>query len=228
MISELWRRRKEKKMSQEELAKILGISRQSLLSLERGIFKPSLGLLARLENFFQASWRELFPEIASKYYLQTKIHPPVGQLRWKGGSMLKPKDFFENFFAQQDFSLGPWFSERAGKVWSQLAKTPRINLIDRGKTLELEADLPGFSKEEVELEIRSNQITIKAQRKREKKEEGKDYFYREASSSQLHRTVDLPERINPDKVKAELNNGRLRMILLKTKPQVTGRVIRPE
>lgn len=63
--------RKERGLNQSEMAKKLGISRQALHALERGISKPSLDLVAKMEAFFDASWRDFFPEMSQKHPWQT-------------------------------------------------------------------------------------------------------------------------------------------------------------
>ena len=53
-------RRTEAGLSQEQLAKALGVSRQSIISIERGRYVPSLPLALRMAKFFGCATDELF------------------------------------------------------------------------------------------------------------------------------------------------------------------------
>jgi putative transcriptional regulator len=52
--------RKEKKMSQEELGLILGVSRQTINSLENGKYNPSILLAFKIANFFEKTIEDVF------------------------------------------------------------------------------------------------------------------------------------------------------------------------
>ena len=52
--------RKEKKMSQEELGLILGVSRQTINSLENGKYNPSILLAFKIANFFKKTIEDVF------------------------------------------------------------------------------------------------------------------------------------------------------------------------
>lgn len=52
--------RKERGISQEEFAKCLGVSRQTISSLERGRYNPSIFLAYRIARFFDRTIEEVF------------------------------------------------------------------------------------------------------------------------------------------------------------------------
>lgn len=52
--------RASKNLSQEELAQAVGISRQSVIAIEKGRFNPSLPLGLRLSKFFEVSVEDIF------------------------------------------------------------------------------------------------------------------------------------------------------------------------
>lgn len=52
--------RVERGLTQDELAQAVGVSRQSIISIERGRYTPSLYLALRIAQFFQCSTDELF------------------------------------------------------------------------------------------------------------------------------------------------------------------------
>ena len=52
--------RKERGIRQEEFAKALGVSRQTISSLENGRYNPSIGLAHRIAKFFGMTIEEVF------------------------------------------------------------------------------------------------------------------------------------------------------------------------
>ena len=60
MKNNLKRLRQEKSISQDELAAILGVSRQTINSIETGKFDPSLKLVIKITRFFNADLESIF------------------------------------------------------------------------------------------------------------------------------------------------------------------------
>ena len=54
--------RKEKGIRQEDLAQALGVSRQTVISLEKGKYNPSLALAFRLARYFAMPIEEIFDD----------------------------------------------------------------------------------------------------------------------------------------------------------------------
>ena len=53
-------RREEKNITQEELAAAVGVSRQTIIAMEKGNYEPSLGLAMKLAEFFKVRVEDLF------------------------------------------------------------------------------------------------------------------------------------------------------------------------
>ncbi|MBI5197476.1 MAG: Hsp20/alpha crystallin family protein, partial [Nitrospirae bacterium] len=77
------------------------------------------------------------------------------------------------------------------------------------------AEVPGMSKEDIELTITGDTLTIRGEKKKEEKIEEKDYYYSERSVGSISRTVELPVEVAADKVNAILKNGVLEIRLPK-------------
>ena len=60
MKNNLKRYRQEKSINQDELAAILGVSRQTINSIETGKFDPSLKLVIKITRFFNADLESIF------------------------------------------------------------------------------------------------------------------------------------------------------------------------
>jgi putative transcriptional regulator len=62
--------RVKRSLTQDELAQAVGVSRQSIISIERGRYTPSLYLALRFAKFFQCSADELFELIEEGRYVK--------------------------------------------------------------------------------------------------------------------------------------------------------------
>lgn len=85
----------------------------------------------------------------------------------------------------------------------------------------LEADLPGFSKEDIHAEVRNGYLTIHAEHKSESedKDDKNNYIRRERSCGSFTRSFDL-EGINSDEISASYKDGVLSLTL----PKLTAKV----
>lgn len=95
---------------------------------------------------------------------------------------------------------------------------PSIDIIDNGESYEVAVDIPGFDKNDIEINVSENEIEIKGEKKKEKKEEKKNYLRRERSYMSFYRQTTLPEEIIPDESQAKLENGVLKITLKKKNP----------
>lgn len=95
----------------------------------------------------------------------------------------------------------------------------KTDITDQGDSFLLEADLPGFAKEDIHLDISGDTLTIHAERHSEYEDKDKkgNYVRCERSYGQYSRTFDV-SMIDQDKIAAKLENGVLKLTLPK-KPE---------
>ena len=129
---------------------------------------------------------------------------------------------FEDFWGRP----GPW---RRGMRWRHMmpfvqGMMPSVDLEDRGKDFRLTADLPGFNKEDVEIEVGEDSVVIQAKRTQAEEEKKKNYVRKERATQTFYRRVNLPEEVRSDDAKASLNNGILEIILPKKEPKETKKL----
>ncbi|MEM3342656.1 MAG: Hsp20/alpha crystallin family protein [Thermoplasmata archaeon] len=97
------------------------------------------------------------------------------------------------------------------------ARFPATNIHDDGKNIVVEAEMPGLSKEDVNIEVTDKYIEIKGEKKEEKeeKDDKKKYIRKERSFTSYHRRIPLPEKIKPEEVKASMKDGVLKVTMPK-------------
>jgi HSP20 family protein len=97
-------------------------------------------------------------------------------------------------------------------------RTPPMDLADLGDKYELQAEMPGIPKEDINIEVSPNTIEISAEYNEEKEDKEKNWIHRERSSIKYYRSFDTPEELKVDEAEAEFNNGILKLKLPKLKP----------
>ena len=103
-------------------------------------------------------------------------------------------------------------------------RVPAVDLEDREKDFLLKAEMPGFKKDDIEIDVQDNAVVITGEVgwKYDKKE--RDYICKERACKTFYREVDLPEEINVDKVTANLTEGVLEITLPKKIPKPKRKV----
>ncbi len=91
---------------------------------------------------------------------------------------------------------------------------PDLTLEDRGDALVLVASLPGLRREELELGIEGDLLTLKGERKHEPPE-GYRYVRAERAGVRMHRQFELPCRVDAEGATADLSHGVLTVTLPK-------------
>jgi HSP20 family protein len=127
-------------------------------------------------------------------------------------------DFFENSW------MTPW-SERFGTRFNEF--TPRVNVTEREKELEVTAELPGMAENDIDITLAHDTLTIKGEKKQETEDKGDNYYRMERSYGKFSRVIPLPaDVVDNDSVEATFKNGVLTIILpkLEEAQQVSRRI----
>lgn len=94
---------------------------------------------------------------------------------------------------------------------------PRVDVAEQEKEVVIKVEAPGVDKDDLEVTLTDNGISIRGKTSHEEEEEGADYFRREISSGSFERTLALPQGVDASKAKASFENGILRITLPKTR-----------
>ena len=93
---------------------------------------------------------------------------------------------------------------------------PFANLAKKNSdSFEIEVDLPGVDKKDIELKVENNTLTVSAIRKFKNEVKRDDYYLCESNFGLISRTFSLPEGIDKDKIDAKYEDGRLYISLEK-------------
>lgn len=108
------------------------------------------------------------------------------------------------------------FAGPAATVRGDDSFLPRADIYESKTALELKLDLPGFTPEELKVEIEGDTLTVSAERKREeRKEEDGGWIRTERSHGVFARSFVLPENVDGSKPEAKYTHGVLTLTLPK-------------
>ena len=93
------------------------------------------------------------------------------------------------------------------------------DIIDQGNQYLLKADLPGFNKEDVHIEVDGDRLTISAEHTEETKNEDKNFIRRERRYGSMSRSFDISS-VDAANIQAEYKNGVLELVLPKKQETV--------
>jgi len=114
----------------------------------------------------------------------------------------------------EDFGGRGWLTPMLDKA--QLPQgpwSPQVEIFERDNELVLRADLPGLSKEDVNVELADDAITIEGERKNEHEEKGEGYYRSERSYGKFYRRIPMPEGAKADDASASFLNGVLEITI---------------
>lgn len=124
-----------------------------------------------------------------------------------------------------DFSLAGGFGREFGRLADLEASTwlPEVEAFERNGKLTIRADLPGLSKDDIDVNITGDAVVIRGERQQEK-EENKEGFYRsERSYGSFYREIPLPSGIKPEEANATFRDGVLEITMPAPARQPTSR-----
>lgn len=92
---------------------------------------------------------------------------------------------------------------------------PKVDIFENQDNLVLEAELPGLNRDDFELSFENNVLTLKGERKFEKKTDGENYHRVERSYGAFTRSFTLPQTVTAEGATANFDAGILSVSLPK-------------
>ena len=131
--------------------------------------------------------------------------------------MLMPSIFGESLF--DDFMEGfPFGSYRNTSSFGNLMKT---DIRDMDQSYELDIDMPGFKKEDIQAELKNGYLTIAAsnENSKEEKDAGGKVIRQERYSGSCRRSFYVGDQLKQEDIKASFENGILKLQFPKETPK---------
>lgn len=138
-------------------------------------------------------------------HMQSELQHPVATLHREVDRL------FDDFF--RGFDKFPTLPFREGSLTEF---SPKINVSENDKEIEVTVEVPGMDQNDVEINLRDDVLTIKGEKKQEKEEKDKEYYHVESSYGSFYRSLQIPCEVEQDQVKAAFKKGVLKIYLPKS------------
>lgn len=137
---------------------------------------------------------------------ETRPETPFGEL----------ERYFDRFFRYPFSLLTPpsWGFPEFAKLGEI---SPSVDIFEEGAEMVVKAEIPGIGKEDLNVAITEDTLTISGEKKHEEKIEKKDYHRIERSYGSFCRSFRLPDNVNGEKAKASFKDGVLEVRIPKSK-----------
>jgi HSP20 family protein len=144
--------------------------------------------------------------------------------REQGDEIVAIRDEMDRLF---DRSLSDPFGLSPFEGWREMAGrfSPRIDVSETEEAIHVSAELPGMERDDVEVSVTKDMLTISGEKRTEKETKEKHYRTVERSYGSFRRTIPLPEEVETDKVEATFEKGVLKVELPKS-PEARRRMKR--
>ena len=129
---------------------------------------------------------------------------------------------FGNLITQDFFDMDEFFDNRKwvrnmlpDTFWNGKTDGPALNIKEMDDNFEIELAAPGFGKKDFNVTIDDGCLNISAEKSSEEEEKEENYTRREFSYNSFERSLQLPEGIKEEEIKAKYNDGILSFKLAK-------------
>jgi HSP20 family protein len=138
-----------------------------------------------------------------------------------GAPSMFPRDPFHSFREEMNtlfdraFGKSLSFLDPAATSWGAGSITPRIDIHETDKEITLTAELPGVDEKDVDLSVHDGVLTLKGEKRYEKKEGEGDARVVERHYGSFSRSFTLPSGVDEAKISAKYDKGVLSVVLPK-------------
>ncbi|MBN1167790.1 MAG: Hsp20/alpha crystallin family protein [Methanospirillaceae archaeon] len=124
---------------------------------------------------------------------------------------------FDDLRKSFDLMMRPYFPVELSLRRPEMIpiRYPPLDFIDGGDHYLIKIELPGFTREDVDVQVTPEGVTVSAKKEEEKEEEKKNYIHRERSYSTYERAIVFPEEVDPSKAQGTMKEGILELKVMK-------------
>jgi HSP20 family protein len=126
--------------------------------------------------------------------------------------------------AQPLFRLFDTFFNDAGEDLTTRTWTPPVDIQETDDAYRIHAELPGMTKDDIQITLENNVLRLSGERKLEKDVKKENYHRIERTYGAFSRSFALPTQVSPDKVEAKFENGVLSIVVPKAEQAKPRRI----
>jgi HSP20 family protein len=103
-----------------------------------------------------------------------------------------------------------------------------VDIYETDKELVVEVGIPGLKNEDIKVRVEENRLIVEGGKKEEKEVKEKNYYRKEIRKGEFRRVIALPYEVDPDKGKAKMEDGVLKITFPKPVEKKEGKEIKIE
>jgi HSP20 family protein len=121
------------------------------------------------------------------------------------------------YVTREPFSrlLDTFFNDLQGEEVSNRSWVPPVDIQETAEGYKLQAELPGLTREDINITLENNVLRLSGERKFEKDVKKESYHRVERTYGAFSRAFALPQQVNPEGVQAAFENGVLTILVPK-------------
>jgi HSP20 family protein len=125
-----------------------------------------------------------------------------------------------------DRMFNQFFGRGTGEegTWGQGTWVPPVDIYETDNAFVLKAELPGFSKEDLQIELHENRLILRGERKRETEAKEDQYHRIERAYGRFERAFWVPTTVDAEKIQASFKDGVLELRLPKSEKAKPKRI----
>jgi HSP20 family protein len=115
--------------------------------------------------------------------------------------------------------LSPLLGSTGRDLWGEVSGgtpalwSPAVEVFEKGNKLVVHAEIPGVSKDDINIDVTDDVLTIEGERRQESEDRGEGYYRSERSYGRFVRSIPLPEGVDSDKAEAKFKDGVLEVTI---------------
>jgi len=141
----------------------------------------------------------------------------------------RPVDLFDSMFHGMNRGQFPAYfgaCDTEAKAETPALRLPRTDIAENDDSYVLTMEMPGISKDDLEVSVENDTLTVRGEKTVEKKEDKDEHrtLRREIRSSKFERSFSMGNEVDQDKIKASMKDGVLTITLPKSSEKVGRKV----
>ncbi len=101
---------------------------------------------------------------------------------------------------------------------------PKLDISENDDRFEINVELPGMKKDDIDVSLHNNQLTVSGKREWKEEDKQKTYHRVETSYGEFSRSFRLPDNIDEQSINAKYNNGVLHITINKAEDKVSKKI----
>lgn len=127
-----------------------------------------------------------------------------------------PFQDLQSFRDEMNRTLSRWFSREEGDEPTPRRWMPALDVTETKDAYQIDVEVPGLRPEDINVTVDQGMLTVQGERRSEEEKSDRAYHRVERHYGAFRRSISLPRDVDASKVKANYDNGVLRLMVPKT------------